>query len=456
MDLFDKTFKENEPIHELRNFLMIEEPDIVYKNAMYYNEKGEGLLDTFWTINPEPTKHIEGEKVYWINAQGERFNVAKTEDYVVRNKKRLAETDEDFSEIYTREFKSRNLENNYTNNNFFLNEIIEQTTALISSHKENLPPGKRDVKIIGLANQFISFLQNPFQTYPSNDNNNSFSSVLENGINKLMERIPSEIKKKENSISFQFIDDVRSKYLGELDIQHKLKELTVNYDKDFLIALLSDVKLYLELHRDELTNFYYDSDIQAEIFSWGKNGKKIPLLKSDVIEGCVINKEDLDVEKLMFPDEFTSVYRLVDIIKDKLNYNSEEGNDELNISKGDHPKETIRSGEYTETEEDFKVKKIKALKYKGLEIAFFHIYENIVIKPSNFNEIAEKYGLKSGQSIYNRYNENVKKNDRLDNSKNKTSIKRKIKAINNISDFLSDTAYEKASEDLKILKNHVR
>ena len=83
MDLFDKTFKENEPIHELRNFLMIEEPDIVYKNAMYYNEKGEGLLDTFWTINPEPTKHIEGEKVYWINAQGERFNVAKTEDYVI-------------------------------------------------------------------------------------------------------------------------------------------------------------------------------------------------------------------------------------------------------------------------------------------------------------------------------------------------------------------------------------
>lgn len=377
MDLFEKAFKENEPIHALKSFLMVEAPDVVYKNAMYYNEKGEGLLDTFWTINPEPTKHIEGEKVYWINAQGERFNVAKTEDYVIRNKKRLAETDEDFSEIYNREFKSRNLENNYTNNKVFLNEIIEQTTALISSHQEKLPPGKRDVKIIGLANQFISFLKNPFHNYPDNENNNSFSSVLENGINKLMERIPSEINKKEKSISFQFIDDVRSKYLGELDIHYKLNELTANYDKDLLIALLSDVNLYLDLHKEELTSFYYHSDIQAEILSWGKKGKKIPLLKSDGIERCVINKEDLDIEKLMFPDEFTAVYRLLDIIKDKIDDNKPRVNDDKNKTKIDQSKEII-TDESSEIDEDFKTKEIKSLKWNSVDHSDLnHIHKSL-------------------------------------------------------------------------------
>lgn len=158
MDIFEKLAKKMEPILALENFLKVKAPDRIERDAMYYNEKGEGFLDTFYQTNPEPVRYKEGDNLYYINDRGERFNVVKREDYILTNQKRLAATEEDFQEIYTREFEAKDLTDNPEMHNFLKEELIEQIKALISLHKEKVEPGKRDGRTLVIANKFLEFL----------------------------------------------------------------------------------------------------------------------------------------------------------------------------------------------------------------------------------------------------------------------------------------------------------
>lgn len=155
---FREMFEEKErTVFALGNFLKVPAPD---KNAgqLYYNEKGEGLLDTFWTLNPEPTKHVEGNKTYWINDQGDRFNVARTEDLIFTNQTRPATTKEDFQIIFNREFKESGLERNSKNLNLFTSELTEHVKKLIELHREYSEFKSRSFPLLSNAEKFIEYL----------------------------------------------------------------------------------------------------------------------------------------------------------------------------------------------------------------------------------------------------------------------------------------------------------
>ena len=159
MDLFERIFKEQEPILALENFLKVKAPDIVEKDAMYYNEKGEGYLDTFYKTNPEPVRHENGKELHFTNDRGEVFRVTERKDYVLTNQKRPATTEEDFQEVYKREFERRSLDITPEIEDLFRTELIEQVQDLIRLHKEKVKPGQRDIETIGRANRFLAFLK---------------------------------------------------------------------------------------------------------------------------------------------------------------------------------------------------------------------------------------------------------------------------------------------------------
>jgi hypothetical protein len=158
MDFFEKAMKEMQPIYALADFLKVKAPDHIEKEAFYYNEKGEGFLETFYKANPEPVKHEVEGKLFYTNENGETFNVVRKDDFVLENQTRKAETEKDFQEIYNREFEAKDLEDTPENHNLFTSELFNQVEHLIYIHKESTNFEKRDLKTISRANVFLSFL----------------------------------------------------------------------------------------------------------------------------------------------------------------------------------------------------------------------------------------------------------------------------------------------------------
>ncbi len=161
MDFFEQIMKEKQPIYALSDFLKVKAPDYIEKDAMYYNEKGEGFLDTFYKTNPEPIKHEEKGKLFYTNEKGEIFNVVRKEAYILTNQTRKAESEKDFQEIYNREFEAKGLEDTPEDHNLFKNELFNQVESLISLQTENTNFKERDLQTISRANLFLSFLKHP-------------------------------------------------------------------------------------------------------------------------------------------------------------------------------------------------------------------------------------------------------------------------------------------------------
>jgi len=161
MDFFEKAMKEMQPIYALADFLKVKAPDHIEKEAFYYNENGEGFLETFYKANPEPVKHEVEGKLFYTNENGETFNVVRKDDFVLENQTRKAKTKKDFQEIYNREFEAKDLEDTPENHNLFTIELFNQVEHLISIHKESTNFEKRDLKTISRANVFLSFLKHP-------------------------------------------------------------------------------------------------------------------------------------------------------------------------------------------------------------------------------------------------------------------------------------------------------
>lgn len=132
--------------------------------------------------------------------------------------------------------------------------------------------------------------------------------------------VPSEIEKLEKSPAFIFIDKVRGREIGEYDTISELRSISGNYEKELLSALLKDVSLYLELHKKDLISMYDYDEFVEEIHKWQSAGKDIPFQKPGIGINNINHEMErfVDLEKLMFPDEFTPVYNLQKMIEDKL------------------------------------------------------------------------------------------------------------------------------------------
>jgi hypothetical protein len=155
--------------HALREFLEVSAPDRTVGN-LYYNKKGEGLLETF----PNSLKleeHQEGKRTYFTNENGEVFEVAKIEPYILTKQKRLGENEEDFQEIYNREFEVSELKDNPEEHLHFKKEILsKKVKGLIEFHTNQVGETKINAPITFLAKKFLEYIQNPIKSKPNNNN----------------------------------------------------------------------------------------------------------------------------------------------------------------------------------------------------------------------------------------------------------------------------------------------
>ena len=138
-----------------------------------------------------------------------------------------------------------------------------------------------------------------------------------------------------DSESFIFFDSVRHGLLGEFDIISKLREISNSYDLEYLLALNKDLSIYLFTEKDEMESRFKPEEIAKLISQRKLNGLKVPYEKP--ANGKIkelnnqINKEKrIDKETLLFPYEFTPLYKLQRKIEDKI---KEQNNKDLPESR---------------------------------------------------------------------------------------------------------------------------
>ena len=177
-------------------------------------------------------------------------------------------------------------------------------------------------------------------------NDKGFRDV-ENEIFKLsLKSKLQQINKKKDSLSFTFFEEIRNEELGQYDIIRKLRDITNNYDKELLLALKKDVALYLSLYKEKEEYSYSFETIEMAVRNREQEGLEIPYKKP--LEGKLKDlnsrlnqKKNIDVEKLLFPHEFTPIYKIQKMIEDKI---QEENN------ASPEPKYNQINWEFTELE----------------------------------------------------------------------------------------------------------
>lgn len=187
---------------EIHDFLTVPAPDVLHENAFWHDENDLPIdcniyhhkygYKGFETTTKEPivtsfqpvtvyTDERTGKYIYcqyywpmlcldegtFYNKDGEK--VIKV-NWTQTNQKRLAENEQDFSAICQREFEKQKLtETPETKRRFYL-ELINHTKELIELHEKrsNYKDG-RDINVLGLADRFISFVQEQANRFGTNE-----------------------------------------------------------------------------------------------------------------------------------------------------------------------------------------------------------------------------------------------------------------------------------------------
>ena len=148
----------------------------------------------------------------------------------------------------------------------------------------------------------------------------------------------TENTKVENSIILEdfeedtindLFDDIRNSDYGKLKLHNVLKEKT-NFELDPLIYLLNDLELYLFVEKDEFESSISAEEIQKRVDEYNEKGLPIPFYKRTPIEDLTekqiemrknskLNLEPtINVEALMYPFEFYSLYEFKRIILNEI------------------------------------------------------------------------------------------------------------------------------------------
>jgi hypothetical protein len=143
---------------------------------------------------------------------------------------------------------------------------------------------------------------------------------------------------EEDTINDLF-DDIRNNEYGKLKLHNILKEKT-NLEIEPLKYILSDLDLYLFVEKEGFQENISRENIEEKIKTYTEKGLSIPYYKQTPVENLTVNQIEnrkklnissepsIDIEALMFPFEFYSLYEFKRIILNEIkkHYKVEDNN----------------------------------------------------------------------------------------------------------------------------------
>lgn len=115
---------------------------------------------------------------------------------------------------------------------------------------------------------------------------------------------------------------VRTGNIAQSSILKLLKKYTDNFDSEITKSVLKDLEFYLYIEKIEIEEGFTFLDIDNEIKSRVEKGLEVPhkeiKLPNSNGDASITNRSRLDVEELMYPFEFFTLYQLKNLLKDKL------------------------------------------------------------------------------------------------------------------------------------------
>jgi len=192
-DIIDKVVKELSESLKLGDFLTVQAPDKLIKDAFLHDSEGNPIdcniyhpkygykgfvtdigkqIVTMWnpTIYTDPKINkevycIECLNLTCIHPDGKLTNKDGVTvifvDFVLHNQTRQAETEQDFKEIYDKLFLEKRIENTPKKHRLFKAELLNHVEKLISLYKKKHEFETIDLSLLSIAKDFIQYLNEP-------------------------------------------------------------------------------------------------------------------------------------------------------------------------------------------------------------------------------------------------------------------------------------------------------
>lgn len=148
-----------------------------------------------------------------------------------------------------------------------------------------------------------------------------------------------------------FFDNVRTCEYGDAYIHKFLKTYSNDFDIEILKLILKDLEFYFFIEKEEMSSQFSDKDIDNSIEYRKTHNLEIPYRKNTLLKNLNTNqiecrkklKKDgfdpdvkvLDIEKLLFPNEFFCLYQLRNFINHKIE-NSQSNKINTQIPENDY------------------------------------------------------------------------------------------------------------------------
>ena len=213
---------------------------------------------------------------------------------------------------------------------FVVRDWKEFNSLITRVHKfnfENLPDDLKFIQDENYLNLVKEKIENLKKVYIQN-----YKLVKEIYLNKTqnakIENSIDEEEFEEDTINDVF-DDIRNNEYGKLKLHSILKEKT-NLEIEPLKYILSDLDLYLFVEKEGFQENFSTVDIEERIADYTEKGMSIPYYKRTPVENLTkkqiemrknskLNFEpSIDIEALMFPFEFYSLYEFKRIILNEI------------------------------------------------------------------------------------------------------------------------------------------
>lgn len=138
---------------------------------------------------------------------------------------------------------------------------------------------------------------------------------------------------------YDLFDEIRNNDYGETDIYKIIKKYSKNFESDILKKILYDLSYYLFTEREEMIAKYSFVEVLNAINEREKQGLEIPKIKGIPFEKLTekqrklqkekdynLTESTIDIESLLFPFEFYSLYKLKNFLTKFIKNDDEENN----------------------------------------------------------------------------------------------------------------------------------